>query len=423
MGELTRLADEMDASLWTKLIDPWFPACEDPAGGFHQRFDSTWRRLDEDSRFVVFQSRMTWVASILAQFDGNRGSKFRALADHGVTYLTRHFVDGKTGAVAWLIDLQGNLASDRGIQRHTYGTAFCIFALATAHRTTGSELALRGAQRAFEWLEKFAHDAVYGGYREHTEVDGSPSRRTIWPRMPEGAKSQNTHLHLLEALTELYRVWPTPVVEERLCEVVEVIHSRLFDPRGSLYMFVREDWTPIEGPVSFGHDIEASHLLLEAAKRLPSLDTKKLRETARSLVTHTIEHGVDRVFGGVFNIGTREGAPMDGSKVWWVQAEALLGFAASLLLDEQDEEAREVALISTWSWIRDRQIDAAVGGWYDTLSTDGTPTGRSEKGHRWKAAYHETRALLETSRILREVSQRPPARRWPGPRPRPDSMP
>lgn len=415
--ELIRLADEMEDSLWKNLIEPWFPACVDPKGGFWQLYDRRWRRMDSHVRGVVFQSRMTWVAARLAALPGPRRAEFVDTAVHGMRYLIDTFVAADSGAVRWRVDLPDVECHDLTLQGHAYGAAFAIYALSAVHRSVGAAEALVAAERAFGWLERQLHDAEHGGYFESVDDYGKPILRKPDTRSrrkgdeigtPYGLKSQNTHLHLLEAFAEMAKSTREPVVIERLEEVQSILQNRLFVADGWLHVLAKPDWTPVPDRISYGHDIEAAHLLLDASETLHGDADNEARHVARALVDHTLHYGNDKEFGGFFFSGNAQGRVSGPIKSWWVQPEALLGLARAAELPGADIGRYLAAVASTWHWIRDRQIDSEFGGWFENVNRDGSrldlDDGRERKGHMWKAAYHETRGLLETAKILRGMA-------------------
>ncbi len=271
---MVQLADEIESSLWRDLIDPWFPACVDRQGGFWQVFDKAWHRQPSGSRSAVFQARMTWVAATLASVPGQRAEQFREYALHGAQYLSDLFVSAENGSVRWALTKTDLPRDEYAVDGHSYGASFVVFALAAVHRHLGSTEALDQAKRVFGWLETYAHDKKHGGYFEAISAKGlpvltkpnKPALRDGTDQIgtPYGLKSQNTHLHLMEAFSELAKSWRDPLVLERLREVRDVINEKLFDPAGWLQVYTKPDWTPIPDRVSYGHDIEAAHLLLDA---------------------------------------------------------------------------------------------------------------------------------------------------------------
>ncbi|RYG37881.1 hypothetical protein EON81_05325 [bacterium] len=388
------LRERIETSLYRDLLAPWFPACVDPSGGFHQRFGADWSRLEDESRFIVFQSRMTWVSAVVAEA-GRR--EFADHARHGVRILLDEMQDPETGAFRWFTrDGQGEG------ERHAYGQSFAIYGLAAAARALESEEALAGAKRAFAWLERAHYDPEHGGYFEAA----TPAGETIRTKegldgigTPYGQKSQNTHLHLLEAFAEFYRVWPDPLLRRRLEEMLQVFNERLFVQEGWLHGFVQAGWTPVPGTVSHGHDVEAAHLMLDAADALGKRDDPTTLDRAVRLVDYALRVGWDQEGGGFFYAGTPEGELLDHTKNWWVQAEGLLALAT--LADRTNDARYTEALRKQWEWIETHQVDEAYGGWHESVDLLGEPQGLDLKGHAWKAAYHDGRGLLYTARLLR----------------------
>jgi len=417
--ELIQLADELEASLWKDLIDPWFPACVDSRGGFWQVYDRRWQRKPSNVRGVVFQSRMTWVAATLAGVPGPRQEEFAQTARHGAEYVSGLFIEPTTGAVRWKIDKADRPREEGSREGHAYGASFAMYALSAVHRALGDPQPLEEAKKIFGWLEQFVHDGEHGGYFECVSSHGKPVltppkqvRGRIGDEIdtPYGLKSQNTHLHLLEAFSELAKSWRDPLLLTRLRELKEILEDRLYDPAGWLQTFTKPDWTPVPDRVSYGHDIEAAHLLIDAAVTLDGVIDDKTAQRARSLVDNTLLFGMDREYGGFFSNGTEGGRPLLRSKNWWTQAEALLGIAVAATLPDAPVDEYLDALIATWAWVRDYQIDAEFGGWFEMVQTDGSPAEpedhKDRKGHMWKAAYHETRALVETAKILRDLANK-----------------
>jgi len=240
------------------------------------------------------------------------------------------------------------------------------------------------------------------------EPEKKGSRRGDEINTPYGLKSQNTHLHLLEAFSELAKSWRDPVVLERLTELKAILEDRLFEPAGWLQVYAKPNWKPVPDRVSYGHDIEASHLLLDACETLEGTASEKTEGIARALVDNTLMFGFDREHGGFYSNGTEGGRPLQRAKTWWTQSEALLGLARAAVIPGAPADEYLEAIAATWGWITQYQIDQEFGGWFEIVHSDGRPADpndhKDRKGHMWKAAYHETRGLLETSKILRKLA-------------------
>ncbi|MGV3614745.1 MAG: AGE family epimerase/isomerase [Fimbriimonas sp.] len=391
MNDLLLAASEIERSLHADLLDRWFPLCVSGQGGFDQEFARDWQAVGDGGRSIVFQSRMTWVAATMAEAGD---AAYAEYARHGLRILADRFID-ESGAVRW------SLADDpEAVQRHAYGHSFALYALAAVARALRSEEALALAQSVFGYLEASHYDPEFGGYFEVTDLEGRPvltgeGKDAIGT--PYGWKSQNTHLHLLEAYAELYRAWPDARVAKRLEELLGFFLRELYVPDGWLHVYVKRDWQPIAGPVSHGHDVEAAHLILDAARTLGRLDAE-VRRVSLSLIDYAMRTGWHAA-GGFFYTGSPGGDIVDDTKNWWAQAEGLLGLAA--VYDLTHDRRYADALLLQWRWIRDRQIDPVHGGWYESVAPDGTVRPPLAKGHAWKAAYHDGRALLVTLRLLR----------------------
>ncbi|CAN5672032.1 cellobiose 2-epimerase [soil metagenome] len=389
---------ELEASLWNDLLTPWFPACVSHEGGFDQAFAADWSPLEDPSRFLVFQARMTWVAAVVSETGHERADAFSGYARHGVRFLLDEMRDRETRAFRWIVRREGGHAEER----HAYGQAFAIYGLAAAARALRSEEALEGAQGAFRWLELAHYDPRHGGWFEaatpsgETVLEGRSKGDAIGT--PYGQKSQNTHLHLMEAYAELYRVWPDALLGERLEELLRAFQERFFVEEGWLHGFVEADWRPVPGTVSHGHDVEAAHLMLDAASALGRRDDPVTTDRARRLVDYALRTGWDAAGGGFVYAGSPAGEVLDFTKNWWVQAEGLL--AVATLASRTGEARYAEALEAQWGWIREYQIDRAYGGWHESVDLAGEPQGLDQKGHAWKAAYHDGRGLLYSARLL-----------------------
>lgn len=384
--------EELETSLWRDLLDRWFPACIDPVGGYLQRFGPHFEPMDDGSKGIVFQARMIWVCASVAAYR----PKFAEYARHGVRFLEERM----DGGLVWSLDPEGRASTER----HAYGIAFAIYGLAAAARHLDDANALAMAQRLYAYLRESHEDREWGGWFEASDAQG----RAILEGeggdaigTPYGQKSQNTHLHLMEAFTELYRAWPDPSVGSDLSTLLQIFTDELFAKPGHLRLFVYRDWKPASTDVSYGHDIEAAHLMLDAADVYNAPPEGRERDdapdvlpAALALGEQTLVKGWDPRDGGIYYAGNADGAT-DRAKNWWAQAEALLGFAT--LWSRTGDERYGRAMAEEWAFIQNHQIDREHGGWFEEVGRPEMP-----KGHAWKAAYHDGRALLFTARLLRQ---------------------
>jgi mannobiose 2-epimerase len=283
-----------------------------------------------------------------------------------------------------------------------YGQAFALYALSEYARLTHDATVLARATELFDLVDRHAHDGTFGGYFELFERDWSPpaaSKASPIGGGP-GAKLMNTHLHLLEAVAEYYRASGSTRARERLVELVTIEGSTVV--RKELTACTdeyRRDWTPVvEGAaarVSYGHDIENVWLLADAVETLGHSNALWL-DLYRRLFDYSYRHGYDRQQGGFFSRGAFNAPADEREKIWWVQAEGLVSALTMFRLTGETAYAR--VFEETLRWIDEKQTDWRSGEWFAEVLPDGATRG--VKGDRWKAGYHNGRALIESLRII-----------------------
>ena len=408
-GAIARGADplraEIEQALRRSILEVWFPRTLDREhGGFLCDFSYDWKPAGRQPKSVVFQSRLTWLASqgILRYPNDPR---YRDAADHGFRFLSDAQWDkDQGGGFFWSLDRAGKLTPQWQGTKHAYGVGFGIYACAAYHKATKDPQAMELAKQAFAWLERNGHDDAHGGYYEFFARDGSRildsasnplgperDRDAIGTRL--GLKSMNTHIHLLEALTALHEVWPDAKVKQRLVELLLIVRDRITAPPGAMHQFFQPDWTPVPDLDSYGHDIENGYLLLEAAQAAGLKDDAKTRAVAKSLVDHTIDYAWDKTNGGFFEAGGTFGPVHDKRKVWWVQAEGLNALLLMSRLYPDDPRGYRKLFERQWAYMKKNVIDPDHGEWYgDALDAGGS--AKQNKASEWKAGYHGGRALL-----------------------------
>ena len=399
-----KLADEAEQQLRTNVLPVWFPRCIDEhRGGFDAFFTPDWSKRPEGNAFVVFQSRMTWITATVAKRRPDLREDYQTYARHGLAFLRDRMWDAQSGGPFWELDPDGHPAA--GGQKHLYGIAFVIYAASAVYDATHDKNALDLALDTFRWLDGHAHDQANGGYQESLARDGKPlgpgDLAAAPPKFPDGGfpisyKTMNAHIHLLEALTGLYRVSKDPTAGKRLEEVLAIVRDKITVEPGCLNQFFTPDWRPVPDLDSFGHDIETGFLMMEAAEALGRPDDARTRTVARRLVDHALAWGWDERHGGFYDAGPAFEPARDRRKTWWVQFE---GLNALLLMHERF--GRETprywnAFVKTWRFITDHMADKQSGGFYDHVEEDGSVEDRA-KAHNWKAAYHDGRALLNAA--------------------------
>jgi endoglucanase len=422
-GERDRIADTMELSLRKELLDIWYPKAIDSLdGGFLSAFGYDFKPVGNQDKMIVTQARHVWVNAKASERYPNV-PYYKYGAHWGFLFLKDKMWDKDYGGFYTLVDKRGNPKTRGFAPKEAYGNAFAIYALAAYYHSSGDTAALALVKKAFLWLEIHSHDLIYKGYYQHMERDGTPIRRTAsTPSTAEtGYKDQNSSIHLLEALTELYGVWKEPLVRERLNEMLLLIRDKIVTPRGNLTLFFKPDWTPVSyldssrsaimqhrglDHVSFGHDVETAYLMLEASHALGNVSDPVTLRVGKKMVDHALHNGWDNVRGGFYD----EGYYFKGdtaititlnTKNWWAQAEGL----NSLLLmgDKFPSDASHYydKFKMLWQYVQTYLIDHEHGDWYDE-GIDNSPGRKTAlKGQIWKATYHNYRALVNCITRLR----------------------
>jgi mannobiose 2-epimerase len=415
--EAVRLRTKLNDLLAQELTRHWYPhGVNSSRGGFHQSMARDWSLRPDQNAFLVYQARMTWTAAAFAEFSPANHDEFVGYARHGIAFLDDLMRDKEQGGFHWIVGADGKLDPRLGDEKHVYGTAFVVYAASVARQVTGEQRALKVARDAFLWLEQRAHDAKHGGYFEAIRRDGTPilswqAGAQDWQRSDRlgvyyGFKSMNSHIHLLEALTELAKVDNRPIVHERLRETFLIVRDRIAVEPGALNLYLTPDWRAIPAHDSFGHDVETAYLLVEAARELKIPADPVTWQIARLLVDHALEWGWDEQYGGFYDKGESFGGQaFDLKKVWWTQAEGL----NTLLLMHQNDKGRSnryaKAFWKQWDFIEKHMIDPVHGGWYAETTRDGRLIGDGGKANQWKANYHTSRALMNVVRMLDSLTE------------------
>ncbi len=333
---------------------------------------------------------MLW--SLSAAANQLNEAKYQEVAEWVYSYLQESFWDDSNQGLHWMLDYQGYPVESK---KQIYAQAFGIYALAEYARLTDEPSPIDKAITLFELIEQHSFDPDRGGYLEAF----GPS----WEAMDDlrlsekdanEAKTMNTHLHILEAYSNLYRVYKNEKLAAALAGLISLFLDRFIDPNNyHLHLFFDEDWHLKSEEVSYGHDIEAAWLLVEAAE---VLGEKALIDQCRTIAVQiarvTIAEGLDHD-GSLFNEG-RGKTIIDTDKHWWPQAEAIIGFYNAFQISGETHFL--VQAQRCWQFI-DRYLKDSKGGeWHWMVDQQGSPIlDREDKAGPWKAPYHNGRMCLE----------------------------
>jgi mannobiose 2-epimerase len=418
--ERRQLADQIEHSIKTELLDTWYPRAIDTLyGGFLSTFTYDWRQQGNQEKMIVTQARHTWSNSRAAMLYPGE-PVFKNSAKHGFRFLRDVMWDKKYGGFFQLVDRKGKPIDS---MKTAYGNAFAIFGLSAYIMATGDTSALNLVKMAFMWLETNSHDPVNKGYYQHLQRDGSVITRpdSIDPESELGFKDQNSSIHLLEAFSELYQVWPHPIVKDRLAEMLVLVRDRIVNNKGSLVLFFYPDWTPVSyrdsseevilklhklDHVSFGHDVETAYLMIEASQILGIQNDSMTHTVAKKMIDHSLDNGWDEKVGGFYDEGyyfkhNSDIRIIKDTKTWWAQAEGLNSLLMMAELYPKDQHKYFAKFRTMWKYINENLIDHEHGDWFQG-GLDKQPDMKTAlKAHIWKGNYHQFRSLANCVKILR----------------------
>jgi len=401
-AELEKLSTEVSEHLFGHYLPFWCgPALDRENGGWMAWLSNDLKPDRSQPKGLIVNSRILWAFSAVHRVRPE--PVYFEMAERAFDFVMNRFWDGEHGGAFWRLDDSGKVTDD---SKKIYGQAFYIYALTEFHQAFGNQAALERAKELFELIERHAHDAVFGGYLEVCNRDWSAAgagARLSEKDMSE-KKSMNNHLHVLEAYTNLYRVWPELRVAERLRELIEIFLTRILDPRTNhLHHFFDEQWRVRSDTYTFGHDIEASWLLCEAAEELGDAPLlARVRAVALLMALAVRREGL--AANGALCYEGKGGQVIDAGWECWPQAEAMVGFLNAYHLGG-NAEYFEVAQ-SVWCFINQNLVDRVHGEWFWRINPDGRPDPKLPKVSEWKGPYHATRAGLETLRRINLIVSR-----------------
>lgn len=358
-------------------------------GGFYGAVSNDLTIHNEEPRSAILCARILWTYSAAYRRFGDQS--YLEMARWAYDDLTRVFLDPQYGGVYWWVDMHGKPVMDR---KHHYAQAFAIYGLSEYYMATQLPESLKLAQDIFRLLEKHAYDPVHGGYVEGSSREwGKLSDMRLSNMDLNSRKSMNTMLHMMEAYTNLLRVWDDETLKKQQRGTIECFLKHIINPATHHFkLFFDDDWTSLVDHESYGHDIEGSWLLVEAAE--VQGDEQLLAEARKTAIA--IAHAVTR--DGIEADGSipYEGGPhglVNDAKSWWVQAEAVVGFYNAYQLSGEEHFAETAR--RSWAYIEDKMIDRVHGDWFKNLNHDSTLDPGSYKTGPWNCPYHHSRACLE----------------------------
>jgi len=406
----------LEKVLLENIASFWYPKSLDRVnGGYTINFGPKGEAKGPGTKMIVTQARNVWFFARLARA-GYGGKEYIEAAEHGYRFLKEKMWDSKNGGFYWEVDAAGS--EKLKPRKHLYGQSFALYAISEYYLATERKDVLDFAVRFFELLEEKSHDKIYGGYIEFFNEDWTPvpAGETSYMGTPAGMKLMNTHLHLMEAMTTFYRACkqdshfarisqngvPLPLARERLLELINIESNAVVRKEiGACTDKYERDWTPrLEAAyarVSYGHDIENIWLLIDACDAA-GVSNYPFGDLYRKLFDYSYKYGYDQGAGGFYDSGLFNQPADRLTKVWWVQAEAVV---SALYMHRLTGDPKYLDVFEqTYDYIEKNIVDWQFGEWHANVTPRGAVQG--DKANIWKAGYHSGRAMIECLQILKQ---------------------
>ncbi len=405
------LALQLKKELTMNILPFWMNNICRLEGGFYGRIDGS-GRLDTSAPVGnIMTARILWTFAsayrvLKGVVDDEATTSYLNMAHRAKDFIINNFIDSEFGGTYWSLNADGTPLDTK---KQIYAIAFTIYGLAELNRATGDGDALEYAIKLFHSIEEHSFDSERDGYFEAFTRSWEPIEdMRLSDKDANESKTMNTHLHVLEAYTCLYRVWKNPLLEERLRGLIGIFEDRILGADGHLQLFFDDDWNCGYDIVSYGHDIESSWLIHEAALVLGDSEVlgrieALVPQIAEAAGEGLCEAGGDGAMEGMMYEKNRSTEHLDGDFHWWVQAETVVGYFN--LWDHFGSVDDLEKSLSCWEFIKNNIIDSENGEWFWSLRSDGTINRDDDKAGFWKCPYHNGRMCLEV--IERHFARQP----------------
>lgn len=397
-ARLHSLLPEFKNVLEQNILAYWLThGLDERNGGFLGHVDFNNQKDFNAPKGCVLNARILWTFS--AAYRALPKPEYLAAAQRAFEYFLAHFEDPENGGVYWSVAANGEKLNPR---KQTYAQAFAVYALSEYYAASANALALNKAKELFGLMEKHCVEHAHGGYVEALGEKWEPIADVrLSEKDANEKKSMNTHLHVLEAYTNLARVWSAPRVRAALQQLIRIFLDRIVDARHNHFnLFFDEAWQVRSQVVSYGHDIEGAWLLEEAARVYGEAALLAQVKACSLRLSDAALEGLDED-GGLRNEKNLATGHLDSDKHWWQQAEALVGLLNAYELTRNEKYLER--FFAVWDFIKLRIVDHERGEWYWKVNRGGAPFSEDEKIGFWKCPYHNSRACLEVSARLERL--------------------
>jgi mannobiose 2-epimerase len=392
---LNQLKTEVTENLTQNLLPFWSNIVIDTVnGGFYGRVDDNNKVYPDEDKGGILNARILWTYS--SAYRILKDTAYLHLAKREKDYIMAHFIDKEYGGAYRSVTPKGEPSDTR---KQTYTQSFFIYGLAEYYRATGDTEALNMAKNLFELFEKYALDKESNGYFEVFTRDWQRSHDLlIGESSVKEEKTMNTHLHIMEAYANLYRVWPDKRMAERLRNLVELFLNKIIDKKTfHLICFMDKTWKSTSTTDSYGHDIESSWLLYEAASLLRDQALISRVKEVSIKIANAASEGL-QPDGSMIYEKDRVTGRTNSERSWWAEAETVVGYLNAYELTGNENYLNNS--INCWTYIKNHMVDNKNGAWFSSVSESGV-ISKSDKAGFWICPYHNGRMCME---IIERIS-------------------
>lgn len=369
-------------------------------GGFAGKIDNDNKVDIKAPKGSVLNSRILW--SFAAAYNLTKKVQYLQMAERAYKYICNYFIDKDYGGVYWTVDYRGKALDTK---KQIYALSFAVYGLSEYFIASEDEPVKKLAVELYETITKHSYDKVNGGYvealtREWKEI----SDLRLSAKDANEKKSMNTHLHILEAFANLYRIWPDKTLKQRIIELINIFLNHIIDPATNhLILFFDEQWKQRGNIQSYGHDIEAAWLIQEAAETVHDevLIEKVKQRSVR--ITDALSKGLDKD-GGLWYEYNFDEDHLIKEKHWWPQSEAMVGYFNAWQITGKESYLQKS--LDSWKFVKNHILNKEKGEWYWGVTDTYSVMEGQDKVGVWKCPYHNTRACMEIIKRITKLNDK-----------------